>query len=99
MFITKVEFDIWNHLRRAEILNMKRIRRGMFTTAFIKNNWSAFVHLLPLTKRAKLNRKISLEKIQTTFCNSTAFSCITVTTPKNKILFQTLIFQSEINPK
>lgn len=79
---------------------MRRIRRGMFTTAFIKHNWSAFMQILPLTKRAKLNPKISVEKIQTTFSTTTtAFSCITVTTPKNKILSQTLICQSQINPK
>lgn len=71
----------------------------MFTTAFIKNNWSAFMQILPLTKRAKLNPKLSDEKIQTTFSTTTAFSCITFTTPKNKILCQTLICQSQINPK
>lgn len=58
------------------------------------------MQILPLTKRAKLNPKISVEKIQTTFSTTTtAFSCITVTTPKNKILSQTLICQSQINPK
>ena len=72
----------------------------MFTTAFIKKNWSAFMQILPLTKRAKLNPKISVEKIQTTFSTTTtAFSCNTFTTPKNKILSQTLICQSQINPK
>lgn len=36
----------------------------MFTTEFIKKNWSAFMQILPLTKRAKLNPKISVEKFK-----------------------------------